>query len=166
MKKLVLAIAFILVSFGMNAQTFIGGGMSYLGDMGVEVNSEFGISDGMLTLSPSLDYYFPGENVTSLAFNFDGHYNLGDVEDTNYYPIAGLNYYYFSYDIPKITNPYTGETVGGGSVSDGKIGFNLGFGVNFPITDSMKLYGEAKFVLNDYADDFGIAAGILFNIGG
>ncbi len=164
MKKGLLLALFVLFGLSMNAQFSVGGGFAYMNDPGIEINSEFGISDGMITLSPSLDYYFPGNDVTSLAFNFEGHYNLGDTEALNYYPIAGLNYYYFSMDLPEYTDPYTGQKVGG-NISDGQIGFDLGFGSSYALSDSMKLYGELKYVINDYADDLGFSFGILFNLG-
>jgi len=161
MKKLMLLL-FVFAGITVNAQFSIGGGLSYLGDAGVEVNSVFSMGETM-SLSPSIDYYFPGEDMTRLAVNVDGHYNLGDPDSMNYYPIAGLNYYYFSYDMPVIS--YEGVTYGGGSFSDGQIGLNLGFGASYVLSDSMKFYGDLRYVMNDYSDDLGIALGILFTLG-
>ncbi len=134
----------------------MGGGLAYMNDAGLEINSEFDISDGKITLSPSFDYYFPGDNVTSFALNFDGHYNLGDMEGVNYYPIAGLNYYYWSVDL---------SDYGVGTASDGAVGLNLGFGASMPLNESIRLYGEGRIVMNDYTDDFGLAIGVLFSLG-
>ena len=159
MKKTVLLLV-ILLGFTANAQFSVGGGLAYMNDAGLEINSEFGIGEGMIVLSPSIDYYFTEDGVTNYAINVDGHYNLGDPDSTNYYPIAGLNYYYFSVDMP---DEY--EAYGLGDVSDGSVGLNLGFGASYMLSDAMKLYGEARFVMNDYADDFGIAVGVLFRMG-
>ncbi len=163
MKKLLIVLV-VFLGMNMNAQMSLGGGLAYMNDAGVEINSEFQLADGMIAISPSLDYYFPGNDVTSFGINFDGHYNLGDLDAVNYYPIAGLNYYYMSFDIPAIE--YGGIVISEAqSVSDGSIGFNLGFGASYALSDSMKLFGEARYVSNDYADDFGLAFGIMFNFG-
>jgi len=159
MKKTILLFV-VLLGFTANAQFSVGGGLAYMSDAGLEINSEFGVGEGMIALSPSIDYYFSEEGVTYYGLNFDGHYNLGDPDTMNYYPIAGLNYYYFSVDMP---DEY--EEFGLGDISDGGIGFNLGFGASYMVSESMKLYGEGRIVLNDYADDFGIAVGILFRLG-
>ncbi len=162
MKKGLIFMLFALFAMSnVKAQTSIGGGLAVWDDLGVEVKANFGINE-QLSISPSFDYLFADEG-SHFIVNTDVHYNLGDPDALNFYPLAGLNYTYYSFDIPSYT--INGQTFGGGSVSDGGIGFNLGFGSTYSVSDSMKLYGEVKFLSNDYmANDIGASFGILFSL--
>jgi len=158
-KGLLLLVVFTLLGLSkVNAQTSVGGGAALWDNTGVELKANFGLSD-QISLSPSVDYFFTDiKDATFLMLNLDGHYNLGDTDALNYYPIVGVNYYYFSMTIPKIT--IAGQTAGGGKVSDGEVGFTVGGGLSYALSDSMKLYGEAKYLHNA----FGASVGILFSL--
>ena len=155
MKKLFLLL-FVLAGFSLSAQTSLGGGVFLNGGAtALELNSEFGLADGKFTISPSFDYYMGmPEGFSMMAINADGHYNLGDPEALNYYPLAGLSYMMFS------------SSYEGSSYSVGVTGFNVGGGVSYALSDSMKLVGELKYLMVSGFGGLGIHAGILFNIGG
>jgi opacity protein-like surface antigen len=164
MKKGLFLLVFTLFGFlNINAQTSVGGGLSLWDNTGLELKADFGIND-QISISPSIDYFFSDlKNATFLMVNVDGHYNLGDPDALNYYPLAGLNYYYFSWETPK--SSFGGETVGGSKVSDGQIGISIGGGVTYPISDAIKLFGELKFMSNKYmVNDLGASFGILFSL--
>jgi len=158
MKKGLLVILIALFSLSnVKAQTSVGGGLALWNDTGVELKADFGLSE-QISLSPSVDYFFSDlENATLLMFNLDGHYNLGDPDALNYYPLVGINYYYFSWDLPTYN---IGDQTFGGNVSDGEIGFTVGAGLTYALSESMKLYGEAKYLHSD----FGASVGILFSL--
>jgi outer membrane protein X len=153
MKKFIILIA--IATFGMNsvkAQTLVGGGLAIWDDTALEVKADFAISD-QFSVSPSFDYLFANYG-SHFIINADAHYNLGDIDEINYYPLLGLNYNYTSIDLGSY-----------GTVSDGSIGLNLGGGLNYAISESMKLYGELKFMSNDHmANSLGASFGILFSL--
>lgn len=156
MKKLVLLGALVLFSFGLKAQTSLGGGVLLASDAtALELNSEFGIADGKFTISPSFDYYLGlPEGASLMSFNAEGHYNLGDATSLNYYPLAGLGYMMISVKIGDI------------SISTGTTAFILGGGLSYALSDGMKLVGELKYYTAAGSGGLGLHAGILFNIGG
>jgi len=174
MRKLLLLVV-LLFQFGLNAQTSIGAGIFQGLDGGslsaLEINSEFVISDGKYSVSPSLDYfmglssdYAAGDELASslIAINVDAHYNMGDMESINYYPLVGILYQMGSYDYPEVD--YLGMSAYEENFSN--IGFSLGGGLSYVVSDNMKLVGEVKYqIIEDYGG-LSILTGILFNIGG
>jgi len=139
------------------AQMDIGGGIALWGNVAIEAKADFSITD-QISISPSIDYILVDENFdnyssTYLMFNVDGHYNFDISDGFKAYPLVGLNYYYwtYSYDLPGYDN-FSGD---GGDVS-----INIGGGATYAISDSMKLYGELKFLRSD----IGLSAGLLFSL--
>ena len=154
MKKLVLLL-FVLVGLSTNAQNAIGGGL-FLGNnsKALEINSEFSVADA-ITVSPSFDYYLGmPEGYPIMSLNLEGHYNLGDVEEMNYYPLAGISYLMASYSYEDVS----------GSVSTTAI--NLGGGLSYAVSDAVKLVGEVKYMMISGNGAVGFGVGALFNIGG
>lgn len=156
MKKIILAFVITLgISQFAKAQVDLGAGVALWGDMGIEVKANFPVSEE-ISISPSIDYFFddfPGASVTSLIFNVDGHYNFEVGEGFVAYPILGINYWNYSinYDIDPIIDIDT---------SGGDVGLNAGGGATYALSDSMKLYGEVKFLRSDV----GLSVGILFGL--
>ena len=156
MKKL-FVLAFALFAYGMNAQTAVGGGISLgSGYTALNLKGEFGITEN-IGISPSVDYVLGMPSGSSLfAINADGHYYLGDPDAFNYYPLAGLGMWIYS------------VSAGGYSASGSAFLFNLGGGGTYALSDSMKLFGEAKFVLGGYGYGGGtpllLTFGVMFNL--
>ena len=160
MKKIILILVIVLgISQFAKAQTDLGGGIALWGDIGIEAKANFGITEA-ISISPSIDYFLIDDfdGGTFLMFNVDGHYNFEVGEGFVAYPLVGINYYHFSYDIPEYT--ILGVTYGGGNISDGDIDLNIGGGATYALSDSMKLYAEVKFMRSDV----GLSAGILFGL--
>jgi len=161
MKKIILV---FVIALGMSqfakAQTDLGGGIALWGEVGLEAKANFGITDA-ISISPSIDYFFVEtvEDVssTNIMFNVDGHYNFDVSEEFTVYPLVGINYFYYSIDIPEYE--FLGETYGG-KVSDGDVDINIGGGATYKLSDNMKLYAELKYLRSD----IGLSAGILFGL--
>ena len=159
MKKGLLSTLFILFALtNMNAQTSVGAGVLLgNGATAIEAKANFGVSD-QISISPSFDYFLLGDSYDSLygsdinisiyMFGVDGHYNFGDPDALNYYPLAGLNYFAVS---------YSGNGVSG-NVGSG-IGLTVGGGATYALSESMKLYGEVKYIRSG----LGLSAGLLFS---
>jgi len=154
MKKVfIIAILALFSMTKINAQTSIGGGV-LLGSYttAIEAKADFGITE-KISVSPSFDYFLTnntyGSNYHMYMFGVDGHYNLGDPEAFNYYPLLGLNYFAVS---------FSGEDY---SFTDGSgIGLTVGGGATYALSESFKLYGEAKYIRSG----FGLSLGVLFSL--
>jgi len=148
MKKL-LFILLLTLSFTpkLQAQGIIGGGLAIWDDMALEIKGDIGLSE-QFSLSPSIDYFFT-EGVTVVMFNGDFHYNLGDVDALNFYPLAGINFMSVSSDFG----------------SSSTMGFQAGGGATYALSDSMKLYGEVKFLKNEaMLNNLGFNFGVYFSL--
>ena len=163
MKKNMLKLisGFLLIfalSFNANAQFEIGGGLVFSTEsgptIGVDARVQFGVAE-TFRIAPSLNYLFKSDGVSILEINGDVHYPFAVTESVTIYPIGGLNITRISVDL------------GFGSGSDSEIGINLGGGVNFNITESIRAFAELKaVVLIDGYSPIIIGAGVLFPIGG
>jgi len=157
MKKL-FVLAFVLFAYGMNAQTAVGGGFT-LGSYfkAINLKGEFGVSEN-IGISPSVDYVLGMPAGSSLfAINADGHYYLGDPDAFNYYPLAGLSMWMYSVNVE------------GYSASGSTFMVDLGGGATYALSDSMKLFGEAKFLLGGGGYGYGgtpllFTLGMMFNL--
>ena len=148
MRKILFILLLALASMPkLQAQSIIGGGLAIWDDMALEIRGDIGIND-QFSFSPSIDYFFT-EGVTAFMFNGDFHYNLGDVDALNFYPLAGINFMSVSSDL--------------GSRST--MGFQAGGGVTYALSDSMKLYGEVKFMQNEaMLNNLGFNFGLYFSL--
>ncbi len=174
MKKL-LSLLIVIIGVNINAQTSIGAGFFTGLDGGglsaLEINSEFALADGQYSISPSLDYYMglsdkyeTGDLLPSslIGINVDAHYNLGDFESVNYYPLVGIRYQMGSLNYPG--NAYLGLKAQ--KVKFNNFGFSLGGGLTYSLSGNLKIIGEVKYlIIKDYGG-LGILTGLLINIGG
>lgn len=148
MKKIILAFVIVLgISQFAKAQTDLGVGVLIgTGETAIEAKANFYVSD-VISISPFVDYYLVGGDYDYSLFlaGVDGHYNFEVGDGFVVYPLVGLNYFYV-----------TGDGYSGGS----DIGLTIGGGATYGLSDSMKLYAEAKYIRTG----FGLAAGILFSL--
>ena len=114
-------------------------------DIGLMGKYQYNILD-QLRAEASVGYYFKKDYVTQLEANVNLHYlfNLGQG-GWKIYPLAGLAWYQQSWDYP------TGYGYGIIEESDSKswFGLNLGVGVEYPITEKLKIAGEFRHQILD-----------------
>jgi hypothetical protein len=149
MKKIILTIAIILgVSQFAQAQKDFGAGvlLGAYNSIGIEAKANFGVTD-QISISPSFDYFLVDSAYDGTMFMIcaDGHYNFEVGEGFVAYPLIGLNYLSIS------GNGYSWGT---------GVGLNIGGGATYGLSDSMKLYAEAKYMRTG----FGLSAGLLFSL--
>lgn len=163
MKRVLLLLSCVLMFQWANAQedTRVGAFLAYgteVESLGIGANAEFPIATN-LTISPSLIYYFPreefGVDINWFEVNGNANYYFVDEDNIGVYGLAGLNY----------TNvKVSGETgFGDASVSDGRLGLNLGAGANFLIGGSIIPFAELKYVIIEEGQ-LVIMGGVKFNI--
>ena len=114
---------------------------------GIKVN--YGIKDNVRT-SASAAYFFKSE-ATYFEVNADANYLIGEADGFSFYPLAGVNYFISS------------VSGGGITVTSSNVGFNLGAGIQLPLSEKMGFFAEAKYTLGN-ADKLMASAGIFFSL--
>ncbi|MDR7128964.1 outer membrane protein X [Algoriphagus sp. 4150] len=168
MKKLLIVFVITLIAGidQVSAQDSkrIGGQLIYgtnINSLGVGAIAEFPIAEKMI-ISPSFSFYFPKDEtiVKTSAFEINGNLNYMLLQEgaIHLYGLGGLNYTQMKVK--------TDLSIIGGtsdfSVSEGRIGLNLGAGVNFDLGKNLLPFAEIKYVLSDF-DRLVLAGGIKFN---
>lgn len=160
--KLFMAALFFGGLFVSSAQveTRIGGMLAYgteIENPGMGVNAEFGILE-KLSVSPSFIYYLPKEEagININWFELNGNANYYFLQgNSDVYGLAGLNYTSVKVDYSE------NSFFSGNSISDGRMGLNIGGGANFHIGSSILPFAEVKYVIID-GGQLVIAAGVKF----
>lgn len=150
MKKfflLALAVATGTAAFAQRNSNGIGVNAVYATDadllgLGIKLQHQF---NNPFRLEAEADIFFP-EAGHYWGLNFNGHYLFNLAPGANVYPLVGLNY----------TN------VGWKGNSDGKLGVNLGGGVEYNISSNLIFNFEAKYQTGDYSDQGILNAGLIY----
>ena len=166
MKKLVLMAAFAMVSAFASAQFAVGVHTLYgtdVSNLGIGVRARYDINE-QFRLDGNFNYYFKKNNLEFWDLNANLHYLFNITDKFTAYPLGGLGYVntkvtYTSYEgIDKYGKPITAEV----STSDGRLGVNLGGGVDFALTDDLYLNGEVKYQIVSGYNQAVMSAGIVY----
>lgn len=146
MKTILVTVTILLIGFSKSmAQTKVGAGFLINNGLNaIEAKANFNITD-QIDLSPSVDYFLNTPGYSAFMISADGHYNFEASDTFQVYPLVGLNYFIVS------GNGYTGTS---------DIGFTLGGGANYAISNKMSLFGEVKYIRSS----LGLSVGILFSL--
>lgn len=166
MKKLLLLIACIALTFGVSAQVdkgersivLEGGVKSNPGRFMLGAQGRYNIVDNV-RIAPEALFVFPKNKVTGLDINANLHYvfDLADVTPDLYlYPLAGISMQNARFAGKTKDN---GEKDGSDSFTNW--GFNLGAGLDYDINSTTFLNLEFKYTFSD-ADCFNVLIGYGF----
>lgn len=134
----------IFYSSNLSAQIGLGAGVA----AGSKVNNALGAQFKILyefehpwRVSADFINFFDGYDATILndkitEINANAHYKFTEPDDRFIYGLIGLNY--TKKHIPVFTSQSTSE-----------IGWNIGFGGQFVIDESVSLYTEVKYIIGD-----------------
>ena len=158
MKKLfILACMLVLFVCGAHAQQgkqafgFHLGYGTEIESVGIGVKYQYNILDA-LRLEPSVDYFFKNDGVDMFDFNVNAHYLFPVASGARLYPLFGLTYTNWHWDLGEID----GMDLSG---NKGKFGANLGAGAEFDLNSQWMINFEIKYqIISDF--DQGV-----FNIG-
>lgn len=149
MKNLITFLFFmILISTSAFSQFKVGAGAGLIFDgslFGVGGKGHYTINEDFAGQG-SFTYYF--EDFTVWTLDLDVHYSgfdIGDLESFRLTPFAGLNI-------------FRASILGFGATDTG---INLGLNGTMPLTDSMDLYVEPKFMIGG-GSSLAISAGVYF----
>lgn len=146
---------FMLVAvFAMSTAAFAQKGVTAFGVNGAydDLNGQFGIGVKLqhnfadqLRSEIGTDLFFKKKDISIVDVNANFHYVVPVASGFDVYPLAGANIAFFNHDIPT------------------RIGLNLGGGLEYYITDTAKLVGEAKYIVSDNGfSRFGLNFGVAF----
>ena len=114
------------------------------GQFGIGVKLQYGFID-QLRGDLSTDLFFKKYDISMVDVNGNLHYVVPVADKFNIYPLAGLNIAFFNHDIPT------------------RLCVNLGGGLEYFITDAVKIGGEAKYIVSDNGfSRFGATIGVTF----
>ncbi len=123
-------------------------------NLGLGVKGQYEFIDNVRG-EASFNYYLKKDNVSMWELNANVHYLFRITDEVTLYPLAGLT---------MLTAKVESANFGGikSSASDTNIGLNLGAGIEYPLSDSVKLNGEIKYqIVNDF-DRPVISVGLTF----
>ena len=114
------------------------------GQFGIGVKLQYGFID-QLRGDLSTDIFFKKRGFSLVDVNGNVHFVVPVVDKFNVYPLAGLNLAFFNNNIPT------------------RLGVNLGGGLEYFVTDKVKIIGEAKYIISDNGfSRFGANLGVGF----
>ncbi len=145
MKHLIIGTILFVCSLSTGiAQTALGGGLALLdGRLGLQARYQQNWKE-QIDLSANFNYFLGGD-VSIWSANLDAHYLLLDSESIALYPLAGFN-------LGRVALANSSGT------ADIDLGINLGGGLNFALNETIRLFGEIKYVLLSFDQ-------VVFNVG-
>ena len=160
MKKYFLIIFAALISLGASAQKGeqnIGAHVLFGTDMsnfGIGAKYQYNVTNA-IRLEGVADYYLKTDHFSMFDVNINGHY-LFHFNKFTVYPFIGINYTHWNWDFddePGIE--------GGG---DGSIGFNIGGGAQYNLTDRLRIGAEIKYQTISGLNTAIIGVGVTYSL--
>lgn len=150
MKKTILSIILITgIFYTVGAQIKAGIHFGYgteIEKAAIGANAEFGITN-KISIAPDFTYYFTEKTdyvkMSAWELNANAHYYFLDQNKFKVFGLGGLNY-----STVKVTFDHPmGGLFGGGdsSSSESKIGFNIGGGATYDLTEKIQAFSTLKY---------------------
>lgn len=146
---------FVAFSLSAQAQLQLGAGAGLganFNEVGIQVRGQYSFTDTWRGAA-DFTYFLDGvEGVSIYGINANAHYRFTADGAFQPYALAGLGFFTATVDL----GPF-------GTASGSDVGINVGGGGNFPLGDSLNAFAEASFGIG--GAEFGVFAGLLFNLG-
>lgn len=177
MKK-ILAIAYMaLISLGASAQINeqnIGAHVLYGTDasnIGFGVKYQYNITDA-IRLEAVGDYYLKKDGFSMFDVNVNGHYLFPLSDKLTVYPLVGINYTHwkqegvisFELDDDDYLYYYDDEEDSDVDAKDSSIGLNIGGGIQYKLTDKIRIGAELKYQTISGANTAVVGVGVTFTL--
>ena len=174
MKKLFLTLCVALVSVGAFAQKgeqAVGAHVLYGTDaqnIGFGAKYQYNVTDN-IRLEAVGDYYLKTDGFSMFDVNVNGHYLFTLSDKVTVYPLVGINYTSWKqeniieFDNEEIEDyPYDMDV--SNELKDSSIGFNIGGGIQYKLSDRIRIGAELKYQTVSGANTAIIGAGITFTL--
>ena len=166
MKKIIFMAFFALVSTFASAQEVGVQGLyrTNSGNFGLGVQGRYNFTEEIRGAA-SFNYYFQTNNVSAWEVNANAQYLFPVGNGFTLYPLAGLTYLHATSHVGNMVDKLVGNLVEGvNNVSTGKLGVNLGGGVDYQLNDKIKLNAEPKFQLVNGFNELVLNVGVVYNL--
>ena len=160
MKKFLLLVCAAVISMSASAQEgqkAVGFSLLYgseIDNVGLGVKGQYNLTDN-LRGEAAFDYYLKKDGWSMWDINANMHYLFNVGRKVTVYPLAGLGYVNVSYEAGD-------KDHGAVKSSKGRLGVNLGGGVDFALTKNISLNGELKYQFIDNFNQVVFGTGINF----
>lgn len=150
MKKLFLAMCIALVSLNASAQKGeqnIGAHVLYGTDaknIGFGAKYQYNVTDA-IRLEAVGDYYLKKEGFSMFDINLNAHYLFPISDKVTLYPLVGINYTSWKQDDFIDLGDYESDGESNGDISGSSIGLNIGGGVQYKLTNHIRIGAELKY---------------------
>lgn len=177
MKKIFISLCIALVSVCSYAQKGTTAAGIY-GALGSE-NSNFGIGAKVqysildnVRAEASFDYFLKKDYATNMNASLNFHYLIPVSDKFRFYPLAGVSYVHWKVSmgdamgdafsgIPGYEDYYE-DYMEDADYKKGKIGFNIGAGVEYDLTEKLSVFGEGRYQLVSDFDQAVISVGLSY----
>ena len=133
--------------------------VSYADSFGIGAKAQYGITD-KLRLEGSFDYFLEDDGWKGWEINVDLQYLFPLANNFTVYPFVGLQYSHESYEYGlDYLEEYDIEIE---DISEGQIGFALGGGVQYDLSDKLAVFGEIRFNVSSILAFFCPRIGIAY----
>lgn len=158
MKKIIFMAFFALVSTFASAQELGVHGLfrTDSGNFGVGVQGRYNFTKEIRGAA-SFNYYFKSDNVSAWDINANAQYLFPLKKGFTIYPFAGLSYLHSSYS-------YDLGYIGVKNNGTGKLGLNLGGGLDYQLNDKVKLNVEPRFQLVSGFNELVLNVGVVYDL--
>ncbi|MGP1590982.1 MAG: outer membrane protein [Prevotella sp.] len=158
MKKIIFMAFFALVSTFASAQELGVQGLyrTDSGHFGLGVQGRYNFTKEIRGAA-SFNYYFQTNNVSSWELNANAQYLFPVGNGFTLYPLAGLTYLHTTAHVDNLVT-------GANNVSSGKLGVNLGGGVDYQLNDKVKLNAEPRLQLVGGSNELVLSVGVVYSL--
>ena len=173
MKKIFMTLCVALITLGASAQKGeqnVGAHVLYGTDasnIGLGVKYQNNITDA-IRLEAVGDYYLKTDGFSMFDVNVNGHYLFPLSDKVTVYPLVGINYTSWKQKLFDSDNSQEAEVwqAMGGSLEakDSSIGLNIGGGVQYKLTDKIRIGAELKYQTISGASTAVIGAGVTYTL--
>ena len=168
MKKIFMTLCVALITLGASAQKGeqnIGAHVLYGTDasnIGLGVKYQNNITDA-IRLEAVGDYYLKTDGFSMFDVNVNGHYLFPLSDKVTVYPLVGINYTSWKQEV---SIPYSEDYEPGIDldIKDTSIGLNIGGGVQYKLTDKIRIGAELKYQTISGASTAVIGAGVTYTL--
>lgn len=122
-----------------------------ISSIGLGVKYQYNITDN-IRLEPSINYFFENDGADMFDINATAHYLFPMASNVRLYPLAGLTFARWGWDLGN----------DGAEVTKSKFGVNLGGGAEFDISKEFMLNFEVKYQLVSDFDQAIFSLGIAY----
>jgi outer membrane immunogenic protein len=156
--RLLIVVFSIFAAEGLRAQDLrLGGGLVYgseIDRMGIDLRGDYQLQSNLI-LVPDFQLFFNRNSGNVRVYwntiNFDFHYLFSVAENFYLYPLAGLNFTFYTVKIRDNRD------------TSARIGLNLGGGAEYRFSDKIAGFIELKYVVSD-ADQTVASYGVLVRV--